>query len=110
MDLVEECCKQFEDDLEGVFYKFENISESDKKAIAPITFTKNEEKFNLASNAHNDWPSGRGLFSNKDQTFYIHANNYDHMEITFIKENISVQEFLDRFMDILAQIQLVETF
>jgi hypothetical protein len=32
------------------------------------------------------------------------------MEITFIQENITVQEFLDRFMDILAQIQLVETF
>jgi hypothetical protein len=66
MDLVEACCNQFEDDLEGVFYKFEEISESDKKAIAPITFNKNEDAFIVASNAHNDWPSGRGLFSNKD--------------------------------------------
>jgi hypothetical protein len=38
MELVQECCEQFEDDLEGEFYDFFTISESEKKAIAPITF------------------------------------------------------------------------
>jgi len=33
MNLVEQCCKEFEDDLKGTFYKLEEISESEKKII-----------------------------------------------------------------------------
>lgn len=85
MKKMEECCKEFEDDLEGTFYKLEDISESDKKLIADIMVKKPDDKtFESYANQGKDWPSGRAIFSNDDKNFYIHVNNEDHMKITFI--------------------------
>lgn len=40
MNIIEKCCKEFEDDLEGTFYKLEEISESNKKVLQDISFKK----------------------------------------------------------------------
>ena len=36
MEIVEKCCQEFEDELEGTFYKLEGISETNRKVISDI--------------------------------------------------------------------------
>lgn len=65
-----------------------------------------ENTFEQLAGQGKDWPSGRAIFTNIDKTFYIQVNGHDHMNITFIKDNVSMQDFLKRFMDILQKIEL----
>lgn len=67
MDLVENICKEFEDELEGKFYKLEDITEADKKILHEIKF----DPPSLGSPNDNagigkDWPSGRAVYTNKE--------------------------------------------
>lgn len=72
MEIVQKCCLEFEDDLEGTFYKLEDISESDKKVIADIVYSKPEDgTFESHANQSKEWPSGRAIFTNHDKNFYI---------------------------------------
>ena len=90
MNKVEECCNEFIDDLQGTFYKIENISESDKKSLGDFLFSKEEDEFFLAANIYQDWPTGRAIFLNKDRTFKIEVGRYDHLWITFTEENVTI--------------------
>ena len=69
MNLVEECCSQFEDDLKGTFYKLETISESEKKTLGDLLYSREEDAFYEAANIYQDWPSGRAIYLNKEHTF-----------------------------------------
>jgi protein-arginine kinase len=104
MEKIEKCCEEFEDDLQGIFYKLEDISESDKKLISNLISLEpkqEDDSFQHLAGETKDWPSGRAIFTNIDQTFFIHVNHSDHMKITFRKDSISIQDFLERFMEIL---------
>ena len=84
MDIVETCCKEFDDDLKGTFYKLEDISESDKKMISDLIFKQSGEgSFENFANQGKDWPSGRAIFANLDKNLVIQVNNEDHMSIVF---------------------------
>lgn len=41
----------------------------------------NEDEFLVDANLANDWPSARGIFLNKDETFCIWVNEEDHFRI-----------------------------
>lgn len=43
MEKIEQCCLEFEDDLKGIFYRLEDISESDKKLIQYIMPNQKDE-------------------------------------------------------------------
>jgi len=40
---IEKSCEEFEDDLKGIFYKLEDILESDKKIVQNISMSLPEE-------------------------------------------------------------------
>ena len=40
-----------------------------------------DQKYWAETNLYNDWPYGRALYSNDDQSFVINVNNIDHLEI-----------------------------
>lgn len=84
MEIIKKCCAEFEDDLKGTFYEIETISESDKKIIQDISpRLVDDSTFEGMSNQGKDWPSGRAVFTNVNQSFYIHVNVTDHMKIFF---------------------------
>jgi creatine kinase len=91
MDVIEKCCEEFDDDLKGTFYKLEEISESEKKIIQDINLRKPDETtFEDMSNQGKDWPSGRAIFTNVNQSFYIQVNGTDHMKIHFSLDNVNI--------------------
>jgi len=78
MNIVKTACEALKDDndLKGNFYEFETITEDEKKIVDKFMFTKtsSDNKFLEYSKANEDWPSGRAIYSNHNQSFVITVN------------------------------------
>lgn len=60
---------------------------------------KEGDRFLQAANASRYWPSGRGIFHNKEKTFLVWVGEEDHLRIISMQEGGDVKEVYSRLVD-----------
>jgi len=98
MASVVKACEAFEDeDLKGTFYSLETMSPEDQnQLIADHFLFKEGDRFLKSCNLNRDWPSGRGIFHNKDKTFLVWCYEEDQLRIISMQPGAGIKEVFSR--------------
>jgi len=69
-------------ELQGTYYPLTGMSKEVQNQLIQDHFLfKEGDRFLQAANACRYWPSGRGIFHNKNKTFLVWVNEEDHLRI-----------------------------
>jgi len=97
---IQEVFKNFSDpELQGTYFPLTGMTkEVQTQLIADHFLFKEGDRFLQAANACRYWPTGRGIFHNKNKTFLIWVNEEDHMRIISMQNGGNVGMVLDRLI------------
>jgi protein-arginine kinase len=86
-------------ELQGTYYPLTGMSKDvQQQLIADHFLFKEGDRFLQAANACRYWPSGRGIFHNKNKTFLVWVNEEDHLRIISMQPGGNVGQVLDRLI------------
>lgn len=71
---------------------------------------KEGDRFLQAANASRYWPTGRGIFHNKDKTFLVWVGEEDHLRIISMQEGGDVGDVYSRLIDGIHAIEALMKF
>jgi protein-arginine kinase len=84
-------------ELQGTYYPLTGMSkEVQNQLIADHFLFKEGDRFLQEANACRYWPTGRGIFHNKNKTFLVWANEEDHLRIISMQPGGNVGQVLER--------------
>jgi arginine kinase len=79
---VSSVLKTFTGELAGNYYALNKLTEAERKQLVADHFLfKEGDRFLESCGLNRDWPSGRGIFHNKDKTFLVWINEEDQLRI-----------------------------
>jgi len=111
MDKVVQGLNTFEGDLQGQFYPLEGMDPAvQKKLIDDHILFKEGDRFLEACGLNRDWPSGRGIFHNHNNTFNVWVNEEDQLRIISMQKGSGIIEVFQRLCDACAKIQAICDF
>jgi creatine kinase/arginine kinase len=111
MQKVKAAAATFKGDLQGTFYPLEGMSkQTQDQLIADHVLFKEGDRFLEACNLNRDWPSGRGIFMNKEKSFNIWCNEEDQLRIISMQKGAGILEVFDRLCRATAHIETVCKF
>ncbi|VDM97440.1 unnamed protein product [Thelazia callipaeda] len=96
---VKNAVQQIEDpDFQGMYYSVSNMTKEMQddfgfKHILP----DNTVALNYP-HLYNSWPSGRGVFHNKNKSFIVKVNDEDHLNIISAEEGNDIMQVLSRLI------------
>ena len=103
--------KKFDGDLAGQYYPLATMSEEDKKQLIEDHFLfKEGDRFLAACGLNRDWPSGRGIFHNKEKTFLTWVNEEDQLRIISMQQGADIGEVFKRLSIAAKSIEENATF
>jgi protein-arginine kinase len=86
-------------ELQGTYYPLTGMSKDVQNQLIQDHFLfKEGDRFLQAANACRYWPSGRGIFHNKNKTFLVWVNEEDHLRIISMQQGGNVGQVLDRLI------------
>jgi protein-arginine kinase len=86
-------------ELQGTYYPLTGMTkEVQTQLIADHFLFKEGDRFLQAANACRYWPSGRGIFHNKNKTFLVWVNEEDHLRIISMQNGGNIGQVLDRLI------------
>jgi len=86
-------------ELQGTYYPLTGMTkEVQSELIADHFLFKEGDRFLQEANACRYWPSGRGIFHNKNKTFLVWVNEEDHLRIISMEPGGDVGRVLDRLI------------
>jgi len=84
-------------ELQGTYYPLTGMGKDvQNQLIADHFLFKEGDRFLQEANACRYWPTGRGIFHNKNKTFLVWANEEDHLRIISMQSGGNVGEVLAR--------------
>jgi protein-arginine kinase len=84
-------------ELQGSYYPLTGMTkEVQNQLIADHFLFKEGDRFLQEANACRYWPTGRGIFHNKNKTFLVWANEEDHLRIISMQPGGKVGDVLAR--------------
>jgi len=84
-------------ELQGTYYPLKGMTkEVQNQLIADHFLFKEGDRFLQAANACRYWPSGRGIFHNKNKTFLVWVNEEDHLRIISMQNGGNVGQVVER--------------
>jgi len=85
--------------LGGTYYPLTGMTkEVQNQLIADHFLFKEGDRFLQTANACRYWPTGRGIYHNKDKTFLIWVNEEDHLRIISMQNGGKVGDVLQRLI------------
>jgi len=83
----------------GTYYPLEGMSPATQKQLTEDHFLFNDsDRFLRAASGYDDWPTGRGIFHNKDKTFLVWVNEEDHIRIISMQMGGNLGEVYSRLV------------
>ncbi|XP_043218697.1 arginine kinase Scy s 2-like [Amphibalanus amphitrite] len=90
----------------GEYYPFAMMTDEIRKRLEDENALPGEcNRFLLAANACRDWPTGRGVFFNKDLSFLVWLNKADHVRIISREDDGDMPSAYGRLVDGLQQLE-----
>jgi len=85
--------------LAGTYYPLLGMTDETKNQLIEDHFLfKEGDRFLQAANASRFWPTGRGIFHNKDKKFLVWVGEEDHLRIISMQEGGNVGEVYSRLV------------
>ena len=98
-------------ELEGTYYPLNGMSKEDQnQLIADHFLFKEGDRFLAAAGLNRDWPSGRGIFHNKDKTFLTWVNEEDQLRIISMQPGSDILAVFRRLSVAAREIEKVAKF
>lgn len=86
-------------ELQGTYYPLTGMTKDvQNQLIADHFLFKEGDRFLQHANACRYWPTGRGIFHNKNKTFLVWVNEEDHLRIISMQNGGNVGQVLDRLI------------
>jgi arginine kinase len=94
---VSEVLKTFTGELAGSYYALNKLSEAERKQLIDDHFLfKEGDRFLESCGLNRDWPSGRGIFHNKEKTFLVWINEEDQLRIISMQPGADIMAVFKR--------------
>ncbi|XP_050439080.1 arginine kinase-like [Adelges cooleyi] len=98
-------------DLKGEFYPLTDMSkEVQQKLIDDHFLFKEGDRFLQAANASRFWPTGRGIFHNRDKTFLVWCNEEDHLRLISMQMGGNLGEVYKRLVTAVNDVEKTLAF
>uniref|UniRef100_A0A7S3CT79 Phosphagen kinase C-terminal domain-containing protein n=1 Tax=Strombidium rassoulzadegani TaxID=1082188 RepID=A0A7S3CT79_9SPIT len=108
---VSKALQSFTGELEGSYYALDKMKEADQKQLIADHFLfKEGDRFLEACGLNRDWPSGRGIFHNKDKTFLVWINEEDQLRIISMQPGADILAVFTRLSTAATLIEKVAKF
>jgi len=86
-------------ELSGTYYPLKGMTkEIQNQLIADHFLFKEGDRFLQHANACRYWPTGRGIYHNKNKTFLVWVNEEDHLRIISMQNGGNVGQVLERLI------------
>uniref|UniRef100_A0A914Y839 arginine kinase n=1 Tax=Panagrolaimus superbus TaxID=310955 RepID=A0A914Y839_9BILA len=86
-------------ELSGTYFPLKGMTkEIQNQLIADHFLFKEGDRFLQHANACRYWPTGRGIFHNKNKTFLVWVNEEDHLRIISMQNGGNVGQVLERLI------------
>jgi len=121
-NMTEEQYKQMEEKAKSAFDKMPEKLAGDYFPLTGMTkevqdqlisdhfLFKEGDRFLQAANASRYWPTGRGIFHNKEKTFLVWVGEEDHLRIISMQEGGDVGDVYSRLIDGIHAIEALMKF
>lgn len=97
--IVSDSLMLLENDLKGIYYPLEGMSEEDStKLIKEHFLFKIGDRFLEYAGLNRDWPSGRGIYHNLAKTFLVWVNEEDQLRIISMQQGGDIKEVFARLL------------
>merc|ERR1712100_665215 len=94
---VSEALKKMTGEHAGTYYSLATMSKKDQdQLIADHFLFKEGDRFLDACGLNRDWPSGRGIYHNKDKTFLVWINEEDQLRIISMEKGADIVKVFTR--------------
>ena len=95
----------------GTYYSLATMSKKDQEQLIADHFLfKEGDRFLDACGLNRDWPSGRGIYHNKDKTFLVWINEEDQLRIISMEKGADIGAVFTRLAQGAAAIEKVAKF
>jgi len=95
----------------GTYYSLASMSKKDQEQLIADHFLfKEGDRFLESSGLNRDWPSGRGIYHNKDKTFLVWINEEDQLRIISMEKGADIGKVFTRLSIGAAAIEAVAKF
>lgn len=104
---VSAALEKLPEDLQGTYYPLMGMEKETQQQLIDDHFLfKEGDRFLKAANANRFWPTGRGIFHNKEKTFLVWIGEEDHLRIISMQAGGDVGAVYGRLV---SAIQSIET-
>lgn len=108
---VSEALKKMTGEHVGSYYSLSNMKPEDQKQLIADHFLfKEGDRFLDACGLNRDWPSGRGIYHNKDKTFLVWINEEDQLRIISMEKGADIGKVFARLAEGANAIEKVAKF
>lgn len=110
-ELVSSALNKFTGELEGKYYALTSLSDAERNQLIEDHFLfKEGDKYLEACGLNRDWPSGRGIFHNKEKTFLVWINEEDQLRIISMQPGADIGQVFTRLSTAATEIEKVAKF
>ncbi|XP_076089779.1 arginine kinase-like [Mytilus galloprovincialis] len=88
-------------ELAGEYFPLEGMTKEVQTQLTADHFLFNDHDSCLRSaGGYNDWPTGRGIFFNKNKTFLVWVNEEDHLRLISMQKGGNLKEIYTRLVNV----------
>jgi len=110
-EMVKEALSSLTGDLAGSYQSLEEMSKEDhEKLVADHLMFGTCDRYLIDAGACQHWPTGRGIFLNKDKTFVVWVGEEDHLRIISIQQGGDLGHVFTRLASAMTILESKLTF
>jgi len=93
-------------ELEGTYYPLEGMEPQIQQQLIKDHFLfKEGDRFLEAAGLNRDWPSGRGIFHNREKSFLVWVNEEDQLRIISMQSGGDIKAVFERLATAIREIE-----
>ena len=109
--IVSEALNSMDGDLKGTYYPLDGMSKENSDSLIKDHFLfKAGDRFLETAGLNRDWPSGRGIYHNKNKTFLVWINEEDELRIISMQSGGDMQEVFTRLITAIKELEKKMSF
>ena len=103
---VVESLNSLEGELEGNYFPLLGMTKKVQEELIKEHFLfKEGDRFLKSAGLNADWPSGRGIYHNKEKTFLVWVNEEDQLRIISMQKGGDIKEVFTRLINAIKSIE-----
>ena len=103
---VSKVLNSLDGELSGAYFTLDGMSEDDRQRLVENHFLfKAGDRFLESAGLNRDWPTGRGIFHNKDKTFLVWVNEEDQLRIISMESGGDIKAVFSRLVKAIEKLE-----